>query len=742
MKGGGRQIAQLEESGNPCSSRTEFSSEKSKLSLEIKKCRLLNLDKKQKTNTVSSEIGLQQKEVDSCQNQRRKRKLIQEQGFSCESSVKEHTNELGDDLSLSVIPKDDKDVRTKEPKRRKKHEGKKYKVVQDDQSLAVCPKDDEKVESPKLKRSSRKHNPKSNKVVLDEASRLQRRARYLLVKAKLEQNLIDAYSAEGWKGKSREKIRPEKELQRAKKQILKCKLGIRDIVRQLDILSSVGQIEESLIAPDGSVHHDHIYCAKCKLQDVSQDNDIILCDGTCNCAFHQKCLDPPLATENIPPEGQGWLCRYCECKMEILEAMNAHLGTEFSADSSWKDIFNEEASLPDSGTGVLNPEEEWPGDDSEDNDYDPECDENEGCRTIIGDENSDDGSISSSSCCSLDDEIYLESGSPPKQKRTFENSLSINSIGHDSDEQTDHEIISGPRRRDAVDYKKLYDEMFGKDMANCEQLSEDEDWGPPGKRRRKKECDAANTLMALCDSEKKHSDPELQVGKEFPRNLRPRKIRIPVNVVEKLRQVFAENELPTRAVKQNISQELGIEYEKVNKWFKNSRYAALKTRKIEGGKEPHSPSIISKKSNTEATGNRLSKSMEPFRKVKHQKRVSWKANVISLFSPLKQQQQHRRAFLGSPLHTTKCVGELNDDVSLKQLWKLMRKSRKKKSVVFGKRCLVKEAEVQMETVCRIEAKIQNLRQILMEVQSAEADEQNGRCVVYIPIAELKEKARR
>lgn len=57
---------------------------------------------------------------------------------------------------------------------------------------------------------------------------------------------------------SREKIRPVKELQRAESQILKCKLGIRDTVHQLDSLGSVGKIDDSLISPDGSIHHEHV----------------------------------------------------------------------------------------------------------------------------------------------------------------------------------------------------------------------------------------------------------------------------------------------------------------------------------------------------------------------------------------------------------------------------------------------------------------------------------------------------
>ncbi|KAJ1433444.1 Homeobox-like domain superfamily [Sesbania bispinosa] len=553
-------------------------------------------------------------------------------------------------------------------------------------------------------RRKRKKKRKRNNVDLDEASRLQRRTRYLLIKLKLEQNLIDAYSGEGWKGQSREKIRPEKELQRARKQILKCKLGIRDAIHQLDSLSSLSSIEDSALAPDGSVHHEHIFCAKCKLHEALPDNDIILC--------------------YVPPGEQGWLCKFCECKMKILEAMNAHLGTRFSFNSNWQDVFKEEAALPDGDTALLNPEEEWPSDDSEDDDYNPERRED---GHVINTEGTDDDHASddlscSTSLCSSDGECSLvdEGGSHEY--------FSVNS-SIDSDES--EEKACGPRQRKAVDYKKLYDEMFGKDVPACEQVSEDEDWGPSKRKRREKESDAVDTLMTLHESENKHPNNEhnnMTRRDSSDKNVRRHCFRIPRDAVEKLRQVFAENELPPRSIKEGLSKELGLDTEKVSKWFKNARYLALKTRKQAGGAD-QLPSITSRKNSNQEKADPLKSKTSGVTLLDSAKNVE---NVTGR----KKIKQQKMLPLQPIENGNKDFKEVSDDVSLKKLLK-----ERKRRVNFTFEGDSEAAELELERLSKLEIKVDSMKQKLIGIQNKCSDEppSNEPSIIYVPTAVLREK---
>ena len=51
----------------------------------------------------------------------------------------------------------------------------------------------------KRKQQRRKKKKKAQTIPQDEVSHAKRRIKYLLLKMKLEQNLIDEYSREGWK---------------------------------------------------------------------------------------------------------------------------------------------------------------------------------------------------------------------------------------------------------------------------------------------------------------------------------------------------------------------------------------------------------------------------------------------------------------------------------------------------------------------------------------------------------------
>uniref|UniRef100_A0A7I4DNG1 PHD-type domain-containing protein n=1 Tax=Physcomitrium patens TaxID=3218 RepID=A0A7I4DNG1_PHYPA len=222
------------------------------------------------------------------------------------------------------------------------------------------------------RRGRRRGRRKKSDVPLDNPTRILKHVKYLLIKMRVHQNLLDAYTGEGWKGQSREKIRPEQELQRAKAQILRSKLAIREAIHELDDVGLEGSLDKNAFDSEGRIYHEEIFCAKCKSQEALPDNDIILCDGACNRGFHQYCLDPPLATEDIPPGDEGWLCPVCDCKMECIEAINSYFGTSFEVENSWESFFSNEAGIAAGGGTQEGAGGDWPSSGDEDDEYDPE----------------------------------------------------------------------------------------------------------------------------------------------------------------------------------------------------------------------------------------------------------------------------------------------------------------------------------------------------------------------------------
>ncbi|KAL4581153.1 hypothetical protein LXL04_017362 [Taraxacum kok-saghyz] len=200
----------------------------------------------------------------------------------------------------------------------------------------------------------------------DEFSKIRKHLRYLLNKINYEKLFIDAYVGEGWKGQSLEKLRPEKELQRAKSDINRFKLRIRDLFQKIDKSCEEGRFPDTLYDSDGLIDSEDIFCAKCAQTEVKLDNDIILCDGFCDRGFHQFCLQPPLLKEQVPPGDEGWLCPACDCKVDCIDLLNDSMGTDLSINDTWEKVFPESV-----GGNTLDDLSGLPSDDSEDDDYTP-----------------------------------------------------------------------------------------------------------------------------------------------------------------------------------------------------------------------------------------------------------------------------------------------------------------------------------------------------------------------------------
>ncbi|XP_017971445.1 PREDICTED: homeobox protein HAT3.1 [Theobroma cacao] len=402
--------------------------------------------------------------------------------------------------------------------------------------------------SEQQKRRKRRRR-KANREVADEFSRIRTHLRYLLNRINYERSLIAAYSTEGWKGLSLEKLKPEKELQRATSEILRRKLKIRDLFQHIDSLCAEGKLPESLFDSEGQIDSEDIFCAKCGSKDLSANNDIILCDGACDRGFHQYCLQPPLLKEDIPPDDEGWLCPGCDCKVDCIELVNESQGTSFSITDSWEKVFPEAAvaaagqnqdpnfGLPsdDSDDNDYNPdgsetdekdhgdessseESEFtstseelevpakvdqylglPSDDSEDDDYDPdgpnhdEVVKPESSSSDFSSDSEDLDAMLEEDITSQKDEGPMANSAPRDSKRRkpkLGEKESMNdellSIMEPASEQ-DGSAISKKRSIERLDYKRLYDETYGNVPSSS---SDDEDWSDITAPRKRNKCTA------------------------------------------------------------------------------------------------------------------------------------------------------------------------------------------------------------------------------------------------------------
>ena len=138
-----------------------------------------------------------------------------------------------------------------------------------------------------------------------------------------EQHFIDTYRMDGWRGASKEKLKPHKELQRAKRAIAEAQQIIRDCMRQIDDHGGDTLIPQDAYTESGELPVEAIICSKCGGGESVEGNDILLCDGYCYRAFHQCCHVPPVSNADIPPGDEGWLCAACDAKVDCIYHINA-----------------------------------------------------------------------------------------------------------------------------------------------------------------------------------------------------------------------------------------------------------------------------------------------------------------------------------------------------------------------------------------------------------------------------------
>ncbi|KAL4521386.1 hypothetical protein Ndes2437B_g08023 [Nannochloris sp. 'desiccata'] len=400
-----------------------------------------------------------------------------------------------------------------------------------------------KKEAAKAARREKRKLQGDNEIVRTSYDRAYNRLKGQLSRLRQEQALVEAYAADGWRGASREKVKPVAEIKRAKEQIQRCKEVIRECVKVVDEAEGDKAIPAELFDEDGELDLDYIFCAKCQGNESTDDNDIILCDGHCNRAYHVKCLIPPVDPETLP-EDEGWLCPSCDRKIDMIDDINDEFGTEYEYDAPWEEVLAP-GTFPISPQGVeggggcgggggdptspraapvdlgrlegLLAGADLPSDDEEDEDYAISSGSDSGIEGIEdggggedggsagsgsddgdGDNDSENDDSDNSSLASEDlgGEILDVEMTDAERTAFAQRYAMVESDDDDSNNSAGKLIVQGKRRRTAVDYRALNQEMFGDAETPVAgglisegegEDEEDEGWSPRVQARKARE---------------------------------------------------------------------------------------------------------------------------------------------------------------------------------------------------------------------------------------------------------------